>query len=265
MADVRVFQFCPFTYCVTKCMCILQSAKRTLCQRTQARPHKTRLLDTSCSVTHISCRGLSSRQIQAFCKPMSIFRWQRTDLVPGIADVKKKSNIKCFKLRNVNPMFIGPCIIAIVDEWKTNLMSLAILFHLLCAQHVSDINISIIRSSRLCWWKNSNNLTVGLTSRSNGISMTNLTNLSANRRVQWSNELQQRQVPTDILFQKFWCGCFLVVFVLQAGACKTTKNQPHPKLQHTTNWEQDDRCGNPSTQSRAPEDGYINVRNMLST
>jgi len=26
-------------------------------------------------------------------------------------------------------MFIGPCIIAIVDEWKTNLMLLAILFH----------------------------------------------------------------------------------------------------------------------------------------
>ena len=42
-----------------------------------------------------------------------------------------------------NLMFIGPCIIAIVDEWKTNLMSLAILFHLLCAQHVSHINISI--------------------------------------------------------------------------------------------------------------------------
>ena len=28
--------------------------------------------------------------------------------------------------------------------------------------------------------------------------------------------------------------------------------------------EQDDRCGNSSTQSRAPEDGYINFRNMLS-
>ena len=51
-----------------------------------------------------------------------------------------------------NLMFIGPCIIAIVDEWKTNLMSLAILFHLLCAQHVSDIYISIFRSLRLCWW-----------------------------------------------------------------------------------------------------------------
>jgi len=31
-------------------------------------------------------------------------------------------------------------------------MSLAILFHFLCAEHVSDINISIIRNLRLCWW-----------------------------------------------------------------------------------------------------------------
>jgi len=31
-------------------------------------------------------------------------------------------------------------------------MSLAILFHLLCAQHVLDINKSIFRSLRLCWW-----------------------------------------------------------------------------------------------------------------
>ena len=51
-----------------------------------------------------------------------------------------------------NLMFIGPCIIVIVEEGKTNLMSLAILFHFLCAQHVSDINISIIRSLHLCWW-----------------------------------------------------------------------------------------------------------------
>ena len=40
----------------------------------------------------------------------------------------------------------------IAEEWKTILMSLAILFHLLCAQHVSDINMSIFRSLRLCWW-----------------------------------------------------------------------------------------------------------------
>jgi len=31
-------------------------------------------------------------------------------------------------------------------------MSLAILFHFLSAQHVSGINISIIRSLRLCCW-----------------------------------------------------------------------------------------------------------------
>jgi len=31
-------------------------------------------------------------------------------------------------------------------------MSLVILFHFLCTQHVSEINISIIRSLRLCCW-----------------------------------------------------------------------------------------------------------------
>jgi len=31
-------------------------------------------------------------------------------------------------------------------------MSLAILFYFLCTQHVSDINIFIIRSLRLCRW-----------------------------------------------------------------------------------------------------------------
>ena len=38
-----------------------------------------------------------------------------------------------------------------------------------------------------------------------------------------------------------------------------------PNVQHTTNWEQDDRCGNSTTQLPAPDDGYINVRNILST
>ena len=34
-------------------------------------------------------------------------------------------------------------------------------------------------------------------------------------------------------------------------------------LQHTTNREPNDRCGNSTAQSQAPDDGYINVRNML--
>ena len=119
-------------------------------------------------------------------------------------------------------MFIGPCIIVKVEEWKTNLMSLAILFHFLCAQHVSDINIAIIRSLRLCWW------------------------------ITTSVVLFSVRCVLDL-----WCGLSL-------------QNEHHlkptaPKIQHTTNWEQDDRCGNSSTQSQAPEDGYINVRNMLST
>ena len=85
-------------------------------------------------------------------------------------------------------------IIKMVEEWKTNLMSLAILFHFLCAQPVSDINISIFRSLRLCWW-----ITTSV-----------------------------------ILFSvrcvlELWCCWFWVVFVLQAAACKmnTTQNQPH--------------------------------------
>ena len=115
----------------------------------------------------------------------------------------------------------------ICGEWETNLMSLTILFHLLCAQHVSDINISIFRSLRLCWW-----------------------------------------ITTSVVLFSVRCVFGGVRFAgwSSASACKTntTKYQLQQKLQHTTNWEQDDRCGNSSTQSQASEDGYTNVRNMLS-
>ena len=80
-------------------------------------------------------------------------------------------------------------------------MSLAIVFHFLCAQHVSDINISIIRSLQL-------------------------------------------------------------FFSLQHGY---HPNPATPKLQHTSNQEQYDQCGDSTAQSQAPDDGYINVRNMLRT
>ena len=46
-------------------------------------------------------------------------------------------------------MFIGPCIIVIVKELKTNLMSLIVFISLIFAQHVSNINMSIFRSLRL--------------------------------------------------------------------------------------------------------------------
>jgi len=34
---------------------------------------------------------------------------------------------------------------------------------------------------------------------------------------------------------------------------------------HTTNREHNNRCGNLTAKFQAPDDGYINVRNMLST
>jgi len=70
-------------------------------------------------------------------------------------------------------------------------MSLAILFHFLCAQHVSDINISIITSLRLFCW------------------ITTLVVLFLVRYV-----------------LEFRCGWVGVVSVLQAEAC-STPTQPH--------------------------------------
>jgi len=60
---------------------------------------------------------------------------------------------------------------------------------------------------------------------------------------------------------EFRCGW---VGVAEASACNTdtTPTQQH---QHTSNQEQYDQCGNSTAQSQAPDDGYINVRNMLST
>ena len=82
-------------------------------------------------------------------------------------------------------------------------MPLAILFHFLCAQHISDINIYIIRSLRLFCW------------------ITTLVVLFLVRCV-----------------LEFWCGWVGVVSVLQASACNTdtTPTQPHQNSNtHRTN------------------------------
>ena len=73
-------------------------------------------------------------------------------------------------------------------------MSLAILFHFLCAQHVSDINISIIRSFRLCCWIT-----------------TSVVLFSVRCMLQ------------------LWCGWFCRLLQAEASACNTgtTQTQPH--------------------------------------
>jgi len=85
-------------------------------------------------------------------------------------------------------------------------MSLAILFHFLRAQHVSDINVPIIRSLRLFCW------------------ITTLVVLFLVRCV-----------------LEFLCGWVGVVSVLQAEA---DSNPTTPNLQHTSKQEQYDQCGN---------------------
>jgi hypothetical protein len=54
----------------------------------------------------------------------------------------------------------------------------------------------------------------------------------------------------------------LLCFSLQHGHYS---NPTAPNIQHTMKQEQNDQCGNSTTQLQAPDDGYIDVRNMLST
>ena len=87
-------------------------------------------------------------------------------------------------------------------------MSLAILFHFLCAQHVSDINIPIMRSLRLCCW------------------------------ITTSIVLFSVRCVLEI-----WCGWFWVVSVLQAEAVlqpakrtpRKTSRTKSPNTQRTEN------------------------------
>jgi len=65
-----------------------------------------------------------------------------------------------------------------------------------------------------------------------------------------------------ILFNFLCAQHNLLCFSLQYGY---HSNPTTPKLQHTSNQEQYDQCGNSTAQSQAPDDGYINVRNMFST
>ena len=153
----------------------------------------------------------------------------------------------------------------LVDEWKTNLMSLVILFHLSCAQHVSDINISIFRSLQLV---------DELPHRSSYSQFVVCWSFGA-AGVWWCSfcRLHSSTKAIDVVHDNSHFTCYSPFKNQSALLTYTTlvmQNEHHqkpaaPKLQHTTNWEQADRCGNSTTQSQAPEDGYINVRNMLST
>jgi len=108
-------------------------------------------------------------------------------------------------------MFIGPCIVVIVEEWKTNLMSLAILFHFLYTQHVSDINISIIRSLRLCCWITTSLQTVACN-----------TGTTQNQPHQISNTQRTEKKTTDVVIQQH-SRKLLMMAILMSETCWTHK------------------------------------------
>jgi len=60
---------------------------------------------------------------------------------------------------------------------------------------------------------------------------------------------------------RFVLGSLCVGDLVQHGH---HSNTTAPNLQHTSNREQNHRCGNSTAQSQAQDDGYINVRNMLN-
>ena len=104
-------------------------------------------------------------------------------------------------------------------------MSFAILFHFLCAQHVSDINISIIRSLRLFRW------------------ITTLVVLFLVRFV-----------------LEFRCGWFGVVPVWQAEAVLHPATRVPPQHSHTETpahieTRTHNQCGDTIETSQAPDDG----------
>ena len=104
-------------------------------------------------------------------------------------------------------MFIGPCIIVIVEDWKINLMSLAILFHYLCAQHVSGINMSIIRSLRLC-------CAVVLVLRAEACK----TSTTQNQPHQISNTQRTENKTTDVVIQQH-SRKLLMMDILMSETC----------------------------------------------
>ena len=155
-------------------------------------------------------------------------------------------------------MFIGPCIIVIDEEWKTNLMSLAILFHFLCAQHVSDINISIIRSFRLFYWINT--LVVlflvqcVLEFRCGWVDVVSELQASAHNtdttptQPHWnSNTHRTKNNTTNVVIQQN-SRKLLMMDILMSETCRLQhryhSNPTTPNLQHTSNQEQYDQCGN---------------------
>ena len=57
---------------------------------------------------------------------------------------------------------------------------------------------------------------------------------------------------------------YMYVCCASAGSPDTTLTEPHPNSNTQQTKNEISQCGSSTTQSRTPEDGHINARNMLS-
>ena len=96
-------------------------------------------------------------------------------------------------------------------------MSLAILFHFLCAQHVSDINISIISSLRLCCW-----ITTPVIVFSVRCASACNTDTTQNQPHQISNTQRTENTTTDMVIQQ-QSRKLLMMDILMSETCWSHK------------------------------------------
>ena len=136
-------------------------------------------------------------------------------------------------LKHNNIMFIGPCIIFISWIKRDQLDVTCFIISLFNAQHVSDVNTSIHRSLRLICWVTS-----------------------------WVVLLRFDMCWCYVVVWFGWCG--IRMHCLNLHTDTTPPQQNHNVTPTHIEPEQYNPWSNSTNKSQAPEDGCINIRNMLS-
>ena len=118
-----------------------------------------------------------------------------------------------------------------LDSWikRDQLDVTCFIISLFNYQHVSDVNTSILRSLRLICWV-----------------------------ISWVVLLWYDMCWCYVVVWLVWCG-----IRMQAEACHTTPAKPHRNT-NTHRTRAINPWNNSTNKSQAPEDGCINIRNMLS-
>ena len=127
-----------------------------------------------------------------------------------------------------------------LDSWvkRDQLDATCFIISLLNAQHVSDVNTSILRSLRLMCW------------------------VIPRVTLIWFDVCW-----CYVVVWLWWCGIRMQAEALQCLSLHTDTTPPQPYHNVTPTHVEPDQCNpwnNSTHKSQAPEDGCINIRNMLS-